>query len=83
MSMNTPVDKYLETCMTMDTSERKYLEMGVLGPIAWTRQLQDLPHREEQETSMSLGIWIRESQMLKSCRLEYYDQRSRFEIRIE
>jgi hypothetical protein len=51
--MNTPVDKYLETCMTMDTSERKYLEMGVLGPIAWTRQLQDLPHREEQETSIS------------------------------
>jgi hypothetical protein len=28
----------------------KYLEMGVLGPSEWTRQLQDPQRREEQET---------------------------------
>jgi hypothetical protein len=30
----------------MDTSERRYLEMGVSGPIVWTWQLHDPSHRE-------------------------------------
>jgi hypothetical protein len=35
-------------------SAGRYLEMGVLGPSEWTRQLQDPQHKEEQETPLYL-----------------------------
>jgi hypothetical protein len=40
----------------MDTSVRRYLDMGVLDPIVWTWQLQDPSHKEEQETGISLSM---------------------------
>ncbi len=42
----------------MDTSVEYYLKMGVMGPILWTQtwQLQDIRHREEQETCLSLNM---------------------------
>jgi hypothetical protein len=33
--------------LSMDMSVRSFLEMGVLGLIAWTWPLQDPSHREE------------------------------------
>jgi hypothetical protein len=47
--MDMSVEKYLEKHVSMDTSVRRYLEMGVSGPIVWTHQLQDPSHREVQE----------------------------------
>ena len=35
-------------------SARRYLEMGVSGPIAWKRELQDPSHRDVQETGITL-----------------------------
>jgi hypothetical protein len=35
-------------------SARRYLEMGVPGPIVWTRELQDPSHRDVQETDITL-----------------------------
>ncbi len=32
--------------LSVDTSVEEYLMMGVLGLLVWTRQLQDLSHRE-------------------------------------
>ncbi len=37
-------------------SIEKYLEMGVLGLIVWTQQLQDPWHREEFKASLSLSM---------------------------
>ena len=40
----------------MDKSERRYLEMGVSGPIVWTQQLQDPSHKEEHGTGFPLSL---------------------------
>ena len=40
----------------MDKSERRYLEMGVSGPIVWTQQLQDPSHKEEHGTDFPLSL---------------------------
>jgi hypothetical protein len=58
--------KYLEMHVIMDTSIRRYLEICVLGPIVWTRQLQGPSHREEQESWIPLHICSRESQLFGS-----------------
>jgi hypothetical protein len=50
------VGKYLEILVSVDMSVRRYLKMGVLGPIVWKWQLQDPSHREEQETWISLNM---------------------------
>ena len=56
MSMDMSVEKNLETRVSMDTSDRLYLEMGVTGPIVRTRQLHDPSHRDERDTCLPLSM---------------------------
>ncbi len=37
-------------------SVEEYLEMGVLGLIAWTQRLQDPSYREERESQDSISM---------------------------
>jgi hypothetical protein len=45
--------------LSMDTSAEEYLEMGTLGLLVWTRQLQDPWYREVRETYLFSSIGIR------------------------
>jgi hypothetical protein len=49
LSMEDIIGEYLEIRVSMNTSIRRYLEMGVLDPNVRTWQLQDPRQKQEKE----------------------------------